>query len=217
MPSRTRCLTQTFLDGKGPSGGVSPIRSRSPSIVDGLKLYANWGGGGFTARAVARVGQLMLQNGQWGDRQLIDASIVRRAVGYAGTPKPERTTANPAPASGLGWWTNTDGVWPSVPRDAFAGAGAGHQVLLVVPSLNLVVVRNGGVLAEAGEPEGFWGPIERFVFNPVMAAMKDARQAPYPPSPVITGVKWAPVEQIVRSAPGSDNWPILTFERPANR
>lgn len=176
--------------------------------VDGLKLYANWGGGGFTARAVARVGQLMLQQGRWGDRQLLDAAIIRRAVGYAGTPKPERPPANPAPASGLGWWTNSDGVWPSAPRDAFAGAGAGNQVLLVVPSLNLVIVRNGGNIGEPGEPEGFWGPIEKFVFDPVIAAVKDTRRAPYPPSAVIGDVQWAPAEAIVRKAQGSDNWPM---------
>ena len=32
--------------------------------VDGLKLYANWGGASFTARAAARVGQLMMLQGQ---------------------------------------------------------------------------------------------------------------------------------------------------------
>jgi hypothetical protein len=32
--------------------------------------------------------------------------------------------------------------------------------------------------------------------------------APYPPSPVIQGVTWAPKEAIVRRARGSDNWPL---------
>src|SRR5204863_1270699 len=31
---------------------------------------------------------------------------------------------------------------------------------------------------------------------------------PYPPSPVISGVTWAPPESIVRRARGSDNWPL---------
>jgi CubicO group peptidase (beta-lactamase class C family) len=201
-------LKERVLDPIGVGEAEWSIGYGQAYDVDGLKLYANWGGGGFTARAVARVGQLMLQQGRWGERQLVSPSNVRRAVEYAGTPKPERTPANPAPASGLGWWTNYDGVWASVPRDAFAGAGAGNQVLLVVPSLNLVVVRNGGNIGEAGEPEGFWGPIEKFVFNPVIAAVKEVRAAPYPPSAVITRVQWAPVEQIVRQARGSDNWPL---------
>jgi len=32
--------------------------------------------------------------------------------------------------------------------------------------------------------------------------------SPYPPSPVIRSVRWAPKETIVRRARGSDNWPI---------
>ncbi|MGC9327562.1 MAG: serine hydrolase, partial [Candidatus Hinthialibacter sp.] len=33
-------------------------------------------------------------------------------------------------------------------------------------------------------------------------------EPPYPPSPVITGVEWAPASQIIRLAKGSDNWPL---------
>lgn len=36
----------------------------------------------------------------------------------------------------------------------------------------------------------------------------EADEPPYPPSPVIKDVAWAPVEQIVRRAKGSDNWPL---------
>jgi CubicO group peptidase (beta-lactamase class C family) len=205
-------LKERILDPIGVSEDEWSIGYGRAYDVDGLKLYANWGGGGFTARAVARIGQLMLQQGKWNGRQLVDATSVARAVGYAGTPKPDRRQ-DPAPASGLAWWTNYDGVWRSVPRDAFAGAGAGHQLLLVVPSLNLVVVRNGGTLGEPGESGGFWTPIEKFVFNPTLAAVADARpngngRPPYPLSQVITSLTWAPVAQIVRKAPGSDNWPI---------
>lgn len=32
--------------------------------------------------------------------------------------------------------------------------------------------------------------------------------APYPPSPVIRGIEWAPVETIVRKAKDGDNWPV---------
>ena len=34
----------------------------------------------------------------------------------------------------------------SLPRDAFWGAGAGQPAALVVPSLKLIAVRNGGAL-----------------------------------------------------------------------
>jgi CubicO group peptidase (beta-lactamase class C family) len=174
--------------------------------VDGLQLYANWGGGAFGARAMARIGQWMLQRGRWSGRQLVDQALVARAVEYAGMPRQPRGRDNPSPASGLAWWINQDGVWRSVPHDAFAGAGAGHQVMLVVPSLNLVVVRNGAALNQPGEPDSFWWAVEKFLFNPVVDAV--VLNPPYPPSRVITGVTWAPVDQIVRRAPGGDNWPM---------
>jgi CubicO group peptidase (beta-lactamase class C family) len=138
--------------------------------VDGLKLVANWGGGSYTAHAVARVGRLMLRKGNWQGEQLIQSRWVEEVIRPAGTPLPDRPAGNPQPASGLGWWTNADGVWPQVPRDAFAGAGAGNQVLLVVPSLDLIVVRNGANLYDPARDEGFWGGLEQHLFNPLMRA-----------------------------------------------
>ena len=97
-------------------------------------------------------------------------------VSYAGTPLPDRPPGNPQPASGLGWWTNYDGVWPAVPRDAFAGAGAGNQILLVVPSLQLIVVRNGGEIGDRSKGEGFWGGLEKYLFDPIAASVVDRRK-----------------------------------------
>jgi hypothetical protein len=51
---------------------------------------------------------------------------------------------------------NVDGVWPFLPRDAFVGAGAGHQVLVVIPSLDLIAVRYGETGVDAGDDTGFW-------------------------------------------------------------
>ena len=142
--------------------------------VDGLNLVANWGGGSYTARAVARVGRLMLREGDWQGKQLISRRWVETVLQYAQTPKPPRPPGNPQPACGLGWYTNFDAVWPKVPRDAFAGAGAGNQVLLVVPSLKLIVVRNGGNLYDASKGEGFWGGLQEHLFNPLMDALTEA-------------------------------------------
>jgi len=184
-------------------------------VVDGLPLVANWGGGNFTARAVARVGRLVLRKGDWDGRRLLRAQSIEAIVAYHGTALPPRPPDNPYPAPALGWYNNSDGVWPDVPRDAVAGAGAGNQVLLVVPSLHLIVVRNGGTIGDADDGEGFWGGLEKYLFNPVVAAVTDRAGAapltlapPYPPSPVVKRINWAPKRSIVRLAEGSDNWPI---------
>jgi CubicO group peptidase (beta-lactamase class C family) len=164
--------------------------------VDGLPLVPSWGGGAFTARAAARVGRQMLRGGDWDGKPLIGAAAVRQVTQDAGTPGP----------CGMGWWSNNEGQHPRLPRDAFWGSGAGHQILLVVPSLNLVVVRNGAALgASKADPASFHELARRHLFDPLMDALT---AAPYPPSSVIAGITWAPKETIVRQAQGSDNWPI---------
>jgi CubicO group peptidase (beta-lactamase class C family) len=173
--------------------------------VDGLDLYANWGGGAYTARATAKVLEWMMNRG----KPLTEARWVDAALRYAGMAMPDRSATPYAPGSGLGWWVNFDGVWPAVPRDAFAGAGAGNQVALAVPSLKLIVVRNGAALA-AGESE-FWKSIYEMLFQPVMEAMGNPVKPappPYPASTVIRSVEFAPADSVVRKAKDSDNWPI---------
>ena len=170
--------------------------------VDGLRLYANWGGASFTPRAAARIGQLMMLEGQWNGRELIRRDVVRKVLTDQGMPHPERSSTNPAPASGLAWYTNADGIWPAAPRDTFAGAGAQHQVIVVVPSLDLIVVRNGDALGDT--KPGFWGPVYELLIEPLMEAV--TVQAPYPPSPVVRGAALG--KEIRRSAIDSDNWPL---------
>ena len=170
------------------------------TTVDGLPLVATWGGGSYSPDAVARVGRLLLHRGTWEGRELLAPDAVDAALKHSGMPG----------HSGLGWWVNagSDGtrLWKSAPEDAFGGAGAGHQFLLVVPSLDLIVVRNGQQLDPA---LAFEEGLDRYVVAPVVgAAIPTTRNAPYPPSPVIRGVRWAPKGSIVRKARGSDTWPL---------
>jgi len=168
--------------------------------LDGLPLCANWGGGGYSPNAVARIGRLMLRRGNWDGKRLLSEETVALVTADARMPvqtSPERLAVR----SGLCWWLNTDGAMPGVPRDMFAGSGAGNQVLIVIPSLDLIVVRNGSQL----DPAGFWEGIEEHLLNPLMQAITDP---PYPPSHVIRAVEFAPESEIKRAAIGSDNWPI---------
>jgi CubicO group peptidase (beta-lactamase class C family) len=170
--------------------------------VDGLELWANWGGASFTARAAARIGELMMMQGQWNGRELIRRAVVRQVLTDQHMPRPPRNATDPAPASGLAWYTNADGVWPETPRDAVMGAGASHQFLMAIPSLDLVIVRNGDALGDTRG--GFWGPIHELVVQPLMDAVQAA--APYLPSPAIHGAVWG--SEIRRAAIDSDNWPL---------
>jgi CubicO group peptidase (beta-lactamase class C family) len=177
--------------------------------VNGLPLVATWGGAAFTARATARIGRLILREGDWDGKRILSKDAVRDITQDAGMPG----------HCGMGWWTNNGGRYPNLPNDAVWGAGAGDQLLLVIPSLNLIMVRNGQTL-EPGTEEP---PIRkddvftryhdyraRFLFEPLVAAISgNGPKSPLPPkSPVIESLTWASKDTIVRKAKGSDNWPI---------
>lgn len=127
-------------------------------MVDGLPLVGSWGGADFTGRAAARLGRLMLHEGEWQGRRLIDAAAVRAVTEDAGTPGP----------NGIGWWNNEDGHVAAMPRDAYWGAGAQGQLLLVIPSLKLIAVRNGGELEVDRQNDD---AADRWFFTPLMEAI----------------------------------------------
>lgn len=184
--------------------------------INQLELVPSWGGGSFTANAVARIGRLLLKGGKWKGTSIIDSLWIQRVTRYDHTAiagdqsqwvseeSSLRTPSNHFPASTMGWYSNFDGIWEHVPRDAFAGAGAGHQLLLVIPSLKMIVVRFGDALSPPDSSLGFWSAAEEYLFNPLMDAIIEA---PYPENPDLGNCTFADTAKIIRLAPGSDNWP----------
>jgi len=88
-----------------------------------------------TARALARFGLLVIRGGQWQKRQIVPADWLAAAV---------RPSQSRAKSYGYLWWNNTDGKWPGVPTDAFASMGKFENDMLIVPSLDLIVIRQVG-------------------------------------------------------------------------
>ena len=198
-------LRKRIMEPIGVPPGAWNIGYQTEYHRDGLELVPIWGGGTYTARAVARVGQLMLDRGRSNGKQLVDPQLAESVAAYQNAPLPDRSSDAFQPAATAGWRSNFDKVWPALPRDAFVGAGAGHQVLLVVPSLDLVVVRLGALLSDRGKAEGFWTAMYRFLFQPLMESLIEA---PYPSSALIEKVSFAPPSSVIRQAIGSDNWPV---------
>ncbi|MFC2124090.1 serine hydrolase [Bacteroidota bacterium] len=185
--------------------------------INELDLVPSWGGGAFSARSVARLGRLMLKKGEWNGQQIIDPLLIGQAVTYSGTALPPtnsqntfgygdnlRSADNPWPAPTLGWYTNELGAWKYVPKDAYCGAGAGNQILVVIPSLDLIIVRFGENMYDSEKGEGFWLGSEKYLLNPLMECFTSS---PYPKSQLITKVEFSPATEIISLADGSDNWP----------
>jgi CubicO group peptidase (beta-lactamase class C family) len=137
-----------------------------PALVNGMRVYATWGGSTFSADAVARVGRLMMHHGKWNGIQCVSERWIERALQPNGTERLFDPSVEPPMAQGLGWLLNTNKSLRQAPRDAFVGAGRGLQVLLVVPSLDLIAVRFGRYSGE-----DFWGEAERNFVNPVLESV----------------------------------------------
>ena len=186
-------------------------------IVDDLPLVGTWGGGNFSVRATAAIIRLLMRKGAWGKDHLIKANIVEDAFVNAGIlPN----------VHGHAWWVNSDGQgkkhYNCLPDDAFWGAGAGFQIGMGIPSLNLIMVRNGGdpVEIKNATRKRIW-PTARLedrvkskvIFEPLINSFSTLK-APYPQSKKITNCRWDPIGKIRRFAgggiirDGSDNWPI---------
>lgn len=103
-----------------------------------------------TSRDFAKFGYLFLNDGCWAGERILPEGWVRDSttpsepfVNYA--PEDEDTP------SGYSWWLNAarpppfprERPWADVPDDAFAANGHWGQYIIVIPSLDLVVVRTG--------------------------------------------------------------------------
>src|SRR5256886_10701774 len=111
-----------------------------------------------TAREWARLGELVLGNGNYHGRQIVPAALLREA--FAGS--------QPNPSYGLTFWLNQqaptgreadmermlDLPWQSAqwtdlcickdaPADVVVALGSGYQRLFVIPSLKAIIVRQG--------------------------------------------------------------------------
>jgi hypothetical protein len=160
--------------------------------------------------AMARIGYLYLRNGCWRNEQIIPSSFVdmARQVPKAVEGLPvvrSESYFNASDHYGLLWWNNADGTMAKVPRDAYWSWGLYDSLIVVIPSLDIVASRAGKSLNKARNSS--YKAIEPFI-EPIAMAAKPKDAPPYPPSPVIKGVEWAPVDTIIRKASGSDNWPV---------
>ena len=79
-------------------------------LVDGLPLVPAWGGVNYSPNATARVGRLLIRQGDWDGNRLLSLDVVRSS-----TTHPPGLPGNAL----LGWWGNIDGAgnhpFPSLP------------------------------------------------------------------------------------------------------
>lgn len=121
------------------------------------------GGARLDARGLARVGRLMLHGGLWDGRRVLSEERVRQFTSWApfldGATfrAPNFWVTQPGSQNYYGylWWTNRTGeaLGETVPRDAYFMSGFAMKTCIVVPSLDMVVVRLGSDREANEHPE----------------------------------------------------------------
>lgn len=87
-----------------------------------------------TTRDWAKLGLLYLNQGNWNGEQIFEPSWAK----YVATP-----TNGSNGQYGAHFWLNAGGKYPDVPRDLYHFSGYQGQMVFIIPSENLVVVRMG--------------------------------------------------------------------------
>ncbi|WP_162126862.1 serine hydrolase domain-containing protein [Flavobacterium phycosphaerae] len=87
-----------------------------------------------TTRDWAKLGLLYLHQGNWNGEQLFDPSWAK----YVATP-----TNGSNGLYGAHFWLNAGGKYPDVPRDLYHCSGYQGQMVFIIPSEDLVVIRMG--------------------------------------------------------------------------
>ncbi len=116
----------------------------------------HWGGGvSISARDQARIGQLMLQGGQWQGQSLISSAWIERML----TPCPI------APFYGMLTWLNRSSrpVYPSASASSYFMIGAGGHVTWIDPERELVVASRW---LQADQTDTFFGLIAAALYRP---------------------------------------------------
>jgi len=111
------------------------------------KLETDWGGNFIfssqvwtTARDLARLGILYLNNGVWDGKRLLPDWW----VDYVKTPAPAEPTFRLGEAGyGAQFWLYPKSRFPYLPDDSFAARGNRGQNIMIIPSKGIVIVRRG--------------------------------------------------------------------------
>jgi CubicO group peptidase (beta-lactamase class C family) len=107
------------------------------SMIVETDMAGNYVGSSYgwaTTRDWSKFGLLYLHKGNWNGEQILDESWVK----YTSTPT---NTSNGR--YGGHFWLNASGHFPDVPRDMYYCSGFQGQMVAIIPSLDLVIVRMG--------------------------------------------------------------------------
>lgn len=133
----------------------------------------------FSTRDMARLGHLMLRNGQWGGRQVIPADWVRESTSLLvpSTRMNPPSTRDTRLGYGYLWWILEEPAG-SLLAGAYSARGAYGQYILVVPKLDMVIAHKRAIRPGRENPNVTWAQFMEAVHQVVGArCMKECLAA----------------------------------------
>ncbi len=98
-----------------------------------------------TARDLARLGLLHLRDGMWDGERVLPKGWAQYVATPAPSQPPKASDGRPTRGYGAQWWLYNE--FPGLPSDTYAALGNRGQILMIIPSRNLLLVRRGYDLA----------------------------------------------------------------------
>lgn len=139
-------LENYFTERVGTPIGLTTIHWMSEGKVDSLPI--NYGGSNLEMNALdhARFGHLFLNDGRWAGKQILpegwaDRAMVNQVSADLAMGDTDRNSTDGRGIYGYNWWVINKGE--DAPVAAAFTSGLNHNVCLVVPEWNLVLVRMG--------------------------------------------------------------------------
>ena len=133
-----------------------------------------------SARELARLGHLFLNEGDGRDDSLISEQWIRQATSVqvpAAVSNAWTKSGIDGPGQyGFNWWRNAPGpdgrlTWPGAPTDTFAASGHNNNKLFVIPSWQMVIVRLG-----LDQADRKWTDAEQGEFLRLVGEARNAQQ-----------------------------------------
>ncbi len=98
-----------------------------------------------TARDLARLGLLHLNDGMWNGERILPEGWANYVATPAPSQPPQASDGRPTRGYGAQWWLYDE--FPGLPADTYAALGNRGHILMIIPSRNLLLVRRGYDLA----------------------------------------------------------------------
>jgi CubicO group peptidase (beta-lactamase class C family) len=94
-----------------------------------------------TARDLARIGQLYLNDGMWGDERILPEGWAKFVATPAADQPGLRANGDPSPGYGAQFWLYDESF--GLPAGSYAARGNRGQYLMIIPERNVLIVRRG--------------------------------------------------------------------------